>query len=96
MKAILPYTVKNNLGELLKKEQAKRVLHQNKRVLLAEIEEELAEHCNLTRDGILRIKRGLSIASLPVAFKIAEFFDVSISEIFALADKKGVEELELI
>ena len=38
MKAILPYTVKNNLGELLKKEQAKRVLEQNKRVLLAEIE----------------------------------------------------------
>jgi membrane-bound lytic murein transglycosylase len=75
MKAILPYTVKNNLGELLKREQARRVLEENKRVLLAEIEEELAEHCNLTRDGILRIKRGLSIASLPVAFKVAEFFD---------------------
>jgi DNA-binding XRE family transcriptional regulator len=96
MKKILSYTVKNKLGELIKREQAKRVLGGSEKVLLSDIEEELATHCNLTRDGILRSKRGLSIPSLPVAFKMAEFFEVSIAELFALTDKKGAEEMELV
>lgn len=96
MKKVLSYTVKNNLNNLLKREQAMRVIEKGDKVLLADIENELAEYCHLTRDAILRSKRGLSVPSLPVALKMAEFFKVKISDVFSLTDKKGVEEMELV
>lgn len=85
MRIPLPYTVSNNLQRFLKVEQAKRVLQTGERVKLYDIETELGQYCSLTRDAIYSIKRGTSIASLPVALKIAEFFETSVERIFDLA-----------
>jgi DNA-binding XRE family transcriptional regulator len=84
MRIPLPYTVSNNLQRFLKVEQAKRVLQTGERIKLYDIEAELGEYCSLTRDAIYSIKRGTSIASLPVALKIADFFETSVERIFDL------------
>lgn len=87
MRFPLPYTVKNNLQKFLKMEQARRVLQNGTKVNLIEIEKEVGEYCNLTREAIFSIKRGTSIASLPVALKLAEFFNTTIEQMFVLKDK---------
>ena len=44
-------------------------------------QEELANEVGVTRQTITSIETGKYIASLPLAFKIAKFFDMSIEEI---------------
>lgn len=91
MRIPLPYTVRNNLQKFLKIEQARRTLQTGEKVNLIEIEKEVGEHCSLTRDAIFSIKRGTSIASLPVAFKLADFFGTTIEQLFVVIDKKDEE-----
>ena len=45
-------------------------------------QEELASKVGVTRQTINSIEREKYVASLPLAFRIAEFFDMSIEEIF--------------
>ena len=47
-------------------------------------QEELANKVGVTRQTITSIETGKYIASLPLAFKIAKFFDMSIEEIFSI------------
>ena len=47
-------------------------------------QEELANEVGVTRQTITSIETGKYIASLPLAFKIAKFFDMSIKEIFSI------------
>ena len=47
-------------------------------------QEELANEVGVTRQTITSIETGKYIASLPLAFKIAKFFDMSIEEIFSI------------
>lgn len=58
-----------------------------KRVTVKEVEEELAEYCHLSREGIRNIKKGTSQPSLPQAFKIAKYFNCNIEEIFIFIDE---------
>jgi DNA-binding XRE family transcriptional regulator len=88
VKSILPYTANNNLNYYLRKRQAEITINKKDTVLLAEIEFDLANYCGISTEGIRRIKRGLSVASLPVALKISEFFDVKVSDIFYLTNKQ--------
>jgi DNA-binding XRE family transcriptional regulator len=80
--------VKNKLNYYLKIEQAKRVIEHGEKVLLKDIEAELGKHCGVTRDAIFSIKRGNSTASLPVALKIAEYFNTNIEDVFFLTKPK--------
>lgn len=97
----LPYTVTNNLDQLFRIEQGKRLVETGDKVKIRDIEEELANYCNVARDSIVGIKRGLSLPSLPLGMKIAEYFGLKIEDIFTLVpagerkpDKKDEDEDE--
>ena len=49
-------------------------------------QEESANEVGVTRQTITSIETGKYIASLPLAFKIAKFFDMSIEEIFSIEE----------
>ena len=49
-------------------------------------QEELANEVGVTRQTITSIETGKYIASLPLAFKIAKFFDMRIEEIFSIEE----------
>ncbi len=49
-------------------------------------QEDLANEVGVTRQTITSIETGKYIASLPLAFKIAKFFDMSIEEIFSIEE----------
>jgi DNA-binding XRE family transcriptional regulator len=80
----LPYAVDNNLDQLFRMEQGKRLMETGEKVKIRDIEQELADYCSVARDSIVGIKRGLSLPSLPVGMKIAEFFGKPVEEIFWL------------
>ena len=50
-------------------------------------QEELAEAVGVTRQTITSIETGKYIASLPLAFKIAKFFELKIEDIFKMEDE---------
>lgn len=43
---------------------------------------ELAEKIGITREHLLRIEKGNNIPNLDTAFKIANYFNVNVNEIF--------------
>lgn len=84
-KSELSYTVISELDRFINKEIGKRMMASGgTKILKKDIIAEIAEYCGLTWDGMNRIKRGLALPSLPVAFKIAQYFNVRIEEIFKL------------
>lgn len=50
-------------------------------------QEELAEAVGVTRQTITSIETGKYIASLPLAFKIAKFFELKIEDVFQMEDE---------
>jgi DNA-binding XRE family transcriptional regulator len=82
------YTTVNNLKHYITIRKAERVAEKGgTQVLIRDIEEELAEYCQVTRDTILMIKRGVNQPSLAVALKIAEYFGIPLEEIFKLKEE---------
>ena len=71
---------------------------EGEKVTLASLEDELGEYCELTRKSIIDIKRGVNQPSLPVAFRIASFFNVPVEELFTLVLKEDVvmEKLNVV
>ena len=49
-------------------------------------QEELANEVGVTRQTITSIETGKYIASLPLAFKIANFFEMKIEDIFIMEE----------
>lgn len=49
-------------------------------------QEELANEVGVTRQTIISIETGRYIASLPLAFKIANYFDMKIEDIFNMEE----------
>ncbi|EFL53892.1 helix-turn-helix transcriptional regulator [Finegoldia magna] len=49
-------------------------------------QEELANEVGVTRQTITSIENGKYIASLPLAFKIAKFFEMKIEDIFTIEE----------
>lgn len=85
----LPYTTKTSLASMLNVKKAQLIAEKGgHRVLLREVEEELAEYCSLTREAIVAIKRGVNQPSLAVALKICEYFDCKVEDLFTLVEIK--------
>ena len=51
-------------------------------------QEELAEAVGATRQTITSIETGKYIASLPLAYRIAQYFGLTIEEVFDLSDQE--------
>ena len=49
-------------------------------------QEELANEVGVTRQTITSIENGKYIATLPLAFKIAQFFEMKIEDIFTMEE----------
>lgn len=49
-------------------------------------QEELANEVGVTRQTITSIENGKYIASLPLAFKIAKFFEMKIEDVFIMEE----------
>ncbi|MFR6599387.1 MAG: helix-turn-helix transcriptional regulator [Finegoldia magna] len=49
-------------------------------------QEELANEVGVTRQTITSIENGKYIASLPLAFKIANFFEMKIEDVFTMEE----------
>ncbi|MGG6449281.1 helix-turn-helix transcriptional regulator [Pseudobacillus badius] len=81
------YTTTNSLKHFITIRKAEKIAEKNgMQVLIRDVEEELAQYCDVTRDTILMIKRGVNQPSLAVALKIAEYFNVPVEEIFKLKE----------
>jgi putative transcriptional regulator len=74
--------MRNNIDELIYKNMGTRMRISSRRVTVKDMEEEIAEYIGLSREGFKAIKKGNTNPSLPVAFKLAEYFDVKIEDIF--------------
>lgn len=51
---------------------------------------ELAEIVGVTRQTITSIETGKYIASLPLAYKIAKYFDLKIEDVFELEEEEWI------
>jgi DNA-binding XRE family transcriptional regulator len=88
MRLPLPYKTNNELTRFLVMEQARRATaaHGTSRPSIKDLEEELAQYCNVKQDTINLIRRHKNQPSLQVAMKIAEFLQVNVEEIFSITD----------
>lgn len=84
------YTSTNTLKHHISLMKNIRVAESGNHVLIRDIEEELAEYCEITRDSVLMIKRGVNQPALAVALKMSTYFKVPVEEIFQLANKSDV------
>lgn len=90
MKKRLPYTTINDLNERIVKKMGEEMARTGKRVAKKEIVEQLANYCNVTTDNIERIAKNYSQPSLPIAIKIAQYFNVSVEDIFKINSKTQI------
>lgn len=84
---------KCNLTEIFKQELNKRnvnVYSTSPVTNLTEIQEELAVYCNVEVEDIIAIERGNLVPSLITATKIADFFNVPVSDIFQFENSTGI------
>lgn len=78
------YKVQNNLDAYINKEIGKRMANSGVKVKKSDIIGEIAVHCDVVWENINRVKRGMVTPSLPVALKIAEYFNVKVEDIFKI------------
>jgi len=92
------YTTDNHLSSYLYHIRNERMFETGEKVRLKDVEEELATYCELSPKSITDIKRGENQPSLPVAMRIATFFNVRVDEIFFLKTKEELlmEQLDRI
>jgi len=88
-RSLMTYTTTNNLARRLALLQAQRIAEKGGlKVNISEVEQEVATYCGVSRDTIVMIKRGLNQPSLPLAMKIARFFNCNVEDIFTYKDIK--------
>lgn len=51
-------------------------------------QQELADAVGVTRQTISSIESGKYVASLPLAYRLSKFFDLTIEEVFDLSDQE--------
>ncbi len=49
-------------------------------------QQQLADHCNCTRQTIIALEQGRYVPSLSLALRIARFFDHPVEKVFSLKD----------
>lgn len=79
------HVIVNNLDSLINIEIGKRMSANGVKVLKAEVVAEIAEYANVGWDNINMIKRGTVTPSLPVAMKIAEYFNLKVEDVFKIS-----------
>lgn len=72
-------------SELCKGEKMKNIISQLRKENKI-TQEELANEVGVTRQTITSIENGKYIASLPLAFKMAKFFEMKIEDIFTMEE----------
>ena len=82
------YTTKNDLNRLIRYRQAELTVEHGRKYLIRDIEQDMANYCDVSLDYVKALKRGLSQPSLAVALKIAEYFKGDVNEIFTLIEKE--------
>lgn len=78
----------NNLERFVLLKQAEMIKEEKQNVPLKRVYEDMAKHCGVTPQTIAMIKSGLHKPSLPVALKMAEYFNVDVSELFQFEEKE--------
>ena len=78
------HNIVNNLDNLINMEIGKRMSTDGVKVKKGEIISEVADFSNVGKDNICMIKRGKVVPSLPVAMKIAEYFNMKVEDIFKI------------
>ena len=76
--------VTNDLDNLINREIGRRMAVNGIKVLKSDIIAELAETAGVGWDNVNMIKRGMVTPSLPVAIKIAQYFDLTVEDVFKL------------
>jgi DNA-binding XRE family transcriptional regulator len=74
----------NNLDKLINMEKAKRILVSGENVTIQSVMESLANYCEISIESIKQYKRGMIFPSLPIAFRIAEYFHLKVDDVFSL------------
>lgn len=74
----------NRLHSLIDQERKKRMESENRNVLIITIIEEIADFCKVNVESIKSYKQEKAIPSLPVALKLAEYFNISVEELFQI------------
>lgn len=83
-----PYNIENILDEMINKEVGRRMVETGIKKRKKDIIAEIAEYTGVGWENINRIKRGIVTPSLPVAIKIAEYFNVKVEDIFKISVDK--------
>ena len=86
-KTELEYTISNRLDLFLNREIGRRMTSNGGiKVTKKHIIGEIAEYRGLTWEELNRIKREMSVPSLPVALKICKYFGANVEAIFSLEE----------
>lgn len=86
MKKETSYSIENTLDNFINREIGKRMMSNGGvKVNKADIIAEIAEYAEVGWENVNRVKRGIVTPSLPVALKIAEYFNVSVHDIFKIS-----------
>lgn len=78
--------VANDLDKFIRLKQAELIKKRGDNVTIKEVHEHIGKHCGLKGQTIALIKTGNYNPSLPVALKLADYFKVTVNEIFKLKD----------
>ena len=78
------HVVTNDLDNLINREIGRRMATNGIKVLKSDIVAEIAETAGVGWDNVNMIKRGIVTPSLPVAIKIAQYFDLTVEDVFKL------------
>jgi len=91
-KVKLPYSTENNIRELITKRQGELMAKTGESHSQKDILNHLANKCEVSIESIKSIMKQNSQPSLPLAMAIADYFEVSIEEIFKLVRHQTIDE----
>ncbi|QNR70473.1 helix-turn-helix transcriptional regulator (plasmid) [Paenibacillus peoriae] len=76
----------HKLNELIKKEVTLRKQDRKAKASVRGVMEDLADYCKVTVDAIINYRKYKTIPVLPVAFRLAEFFNITVLELYQIED----------
>ncbi|PGO60628.1 helix-turn-helix domain-containing protein [Priestia megaterium] len=91
-KVKIPYKTENIIDRLVLERQGKYRIEQARDMSKKDIFEDMEKYTGIGWESIKRISGGRAQPSLPVAMKIAEYFQKSVDDIFNLVDEKGEKD----
>lgn len=80
------FKVESNVDNLINMEIGKRMSISGEKILKSNVIKEIAEFAGTGQDNMTMIKRGVVTPSLPVALKIAEYFNLKVEDVFKIVE----------